>query len=40
MVTSDSLLSFYDVADNTFHPYYVLSGFPKNTVFEKMTLDR
>ena len=38
-VTSDSLLSSYNVADNSFQPYYVLSGFPKNTVFEKMTLD-
>ena len=38
-VTSDSLLSVYDVANKKFNPYYVLSGFPKNTVFEKMTVD-
>ncbi len=38
-VTSDSLLSYYDEANNIFHPFYVLSGFPKNTVFEKMTVD-
>jgi len=38
-LTSDSLLSYYDEANHNFHPFYVLSGFPKNTVFERMTLD-
>ncbi|MBK7811151.1 MAG: response regulator [Saprospiraceae bacterium] len=37
--TSDSLLSFYDVANKNFIPYFTLSGFPKNTVFERMTID-
>ncbi len=38
-VTTDSLLSLYDEADKKFKQYFVLSGFPKNTVFEKMTID-
>ena len=38
-VTSDSLLSYYDVTRQKFTPYYVLSGFQKHTVFEKMTID-
>ncbi|MEP6645612.1 MAG: ATP-binding protein [Saprospiraceae bacterium] len=38
-VTADSLMSYYDVANDKFIPSYVLSGFPQGTVFEKMTLD-
>lgn len=37
--TSDSLLSFYDVANKKFTPYCLLSGLPKNTVIERMTID-
>ncbi|MBL0247650.1 MAG: response regulator [Sphingobacteriales bacterium] len=38
-VTSDSLISYYDTKNKKFTPCFVLSGFPKNTVFEKMEID-